>query len=166
MRRSGAAVECGQQLAPGVGFRRGDGHRNLQLAKRRQRLGTSRGHRDLAQRVGELLLRIARRQNLVERPRADTGEKNHQVELAAKQALGELERLQVVLDGRFAHGRRDKRIAPLPADQFTHFGGAPALKRYNAQTIERHHLQVISRHDAVFCLACSFSYCFSTRLTY
>ena len=142
MRRSVRPSSAASKLAPGVGLGRGDRDRNLHLAKRGQWFGASRGHRDLSQRLGELFLRIARRQDFIERPRADAGEKDHQIELAAKQALGELERFGIVLDGRLAHGRRDKRIAALPADQLGHFGGAPALERDDAQAIERHHFRL------------------------
>jgi hypothetical protein len=94
----------------------------------------------------------------MKRPGAYACQKNHQIEVAAKQALGELERLRIVLNRSLAHRRRDKRIATLFADQLGHFLGAPALERDHAETVEG--------HQSAFCFACSFSYCFNTRLTY
>ncbi len=116
-----SAVEGGEKFAPGVRLGRGDRHRNLQLAERGQWFRASSGHVNLPQRFCELLLWIARRQNFMERPGANAGKKNHQVEFTAKETLREFKRFGIALDRRLAHGRSDERIATLPTNQFCPF---------------------------------------------
>ena len=92
--------------------------------------------------------RIARSQHFIQRARADAGEQDHHVELAAKQPLGECERFGIVFDRSFAHGGRDERVATLAADQFGDFSCAPALEGKDAQAIEGHQYQRSARTRA------------------
>ena len=66
--------------------------------------------------------------DLIQQPDTYTGEKNHHVELAGKQARREVKCLGIVLERNFAHGRGDKMFAAPCANQLLDLGGTPTFE--------------------------------------
>ena len=77
-------------------------------------------------------------QRAVQLARADAREQDHHIEIAGKQAFGEIGKCAVFFYGRLAHGWRDERDAALTPDQFGDLGCAAALEREDSFAIEGH----------------------------
>ena len=127
-----------QKLTPGVWLGNGDGNRNLHFAQYGQWFGAARDHGYFAKSFGESLRGVARGQHFIECAGAHTGEQDHHVEFAAKEALGEGEGAGIVFQGRFAHGGGDEWLAILAANEFGDFRGAAALEGEDAEAVEGH----------------------------
>jgi hypothetical protein len=134
----------GHEFAPGIRFGNGDGNGNLHFPERGGRLGTSRDDGNIPQALSETAGRVSRGENLIKRPRADTGEKDQHVELASEKPLGERKCLLIVIEDRFPHRWRDERISALPPNQLADLDGAAAFEGKDAKAIERHPFQVSS----------------------
>ena len=134
----GPALGDDQQLAPRVRLGDVDRDRHAQFPERGGRLGTTGHDRQTAQGQSESIGRKTRSEHFVERPGAYAGEKDHHVEVAAKEPLREREGFLIIFEGNFAHGGGQERLALLTADEFGHLGRSPAFKREDPQTVEGH----------------------------
>lgn len=134
--RIGVFVQSVKEVAPGVWFRYGkrDGH--AEFLEGGDRLGAARDDRDAAKGLGELLERVDGLDDARERPRADAGEKNRDVEATLGQRAREGDRFGIRFEGNFAHRRRDSALAAISGDQLGHFARAAAFESQDAQAGE------------------------------
>src|SRR5579883_773488 len=68
-----------------------------------------------------------------------------QIELARGEAADELERLFLIFERAFLHGRSNERVAPLAADQRFHLLRAAALQTQDLQSVKPHPFSIACR---------------------
>ena len=72
-----------------------------------------------------------------QRPRADAGQQDDQIELAALEAVGKRDRFGVGLERHLAHRRRRDRLPAVGRDERGHLPRAPAFEHQHAQTVKK-----------------------------
>jgi predicted SpoU family rRNA methylase len=69
-------------------------------------------------------------------PKSDARQKDHHVDPARDQPIGEVDCLAILLDRYFAHARADERPPAEFFDQPGDFGAIPAFERGDAEVVE------------------------------
>lgn len=134
----GARVgEGGEEVAPGIGFGRGESDGHAPFAHDGLRFGTPHNDVDTAERVGELVEGVFGLDRLGQVACADAGEKDDEVEVAGDEAVGEREGFWVGGDWDFFHGGNDARGTALSSDEFGHGVGHAVFEGDHAQARER-----------------------------
>jgi len=131
-----------QDLPPGIWFGYQYAGCKADFAQCGGRLGSTHHDGELAQGAFQLRLTVTCEQRLPKHFCADAGEQDHAIELAGDQIAGERECFFLLLEGDFAHGGRDERVATLFADQRGHLFRTAALERKHAETVKGHSLIV------------------------
>ena len=131
-----ARLDGREQFAPGIRLGRGDPDRDVQLTKDRR--GLRPAHRDLDPRQGpaDLFSGVRLREDVGDRPHADTRQENADVDVAEQQRGGEIDRRGVRLERQLAQRGRDDRTAAVLGDQRGDFRRPPALQREDPSTLE------------------------------
>jgi hypothetical protein len=101
--KGGARIKSGKHLAPRVGLWHSDCRNQPQFFKRGNGLRTSRDEPSFPERRYDSFLGILGEERLIERPRADAGHENQQVERAGFELRQKLERRAVFAKWNFAH---------------------------------------------------------------
>src|SRR4029079_8310496 len=69
--------------------------------------------------------------------KADASEKDHDVDLAGDQAVGEIDGLAIMVNRNFAHAGADERTAAEFFDEAGDFGGVTAFEGGDAEVVKR-----------------------------
>ena len=127
-------IECGQQLAPRVGF--GDSPRGCQadLLHRRSRLRTAGDGHDVRQAIEKTPAVDMPLDGGQQHAETDARQKHHDADIPRDQPVGEIDGSRVVFDRDFPQRRADVRHAPVLGDQPGHFLRLTAFEGRHTQS--------------------------------